>query len=131
MKRLVITGIFRGEALDGGAGAAVQLETSDGPLELRLGYQDAERLIAALHAARRDIQAERAHEALPPLPRKEKAVVRWETALDPVDQDAILLARFSDETVQETRIPRHEVGAIARFLEDAARRFDTSADLRQ
>jgi len=76
MKRLVVTGISRAAALDDGRNAFMQLETSEGLLELRFGYPDAERLIAALQAARDKVDAKRAHEALPPLSRKEKAVVR-------------------------------------------------------
>jgi hypothetical protein len=42
-----------------------------------------------------------------------------------------LLARFPDETTQETRISRTDLPAIAQFLDQARRRFDGSADLRQ
>ena len=131
MKRLVITGVSTAATLDDGRDAFVQIETNEGALELRFTYQDAERLIAAVHAARRQVQTERAHDGKPPLPRRDKAVVQWETALDPIDQNAVLVAHFADQSVQETRIARGDLKPIAQFLQETARRFESSADLRQ
>jgi hypothetical protein len=126
-----MTHLARAGSLSDGEGAAIELETSEGPLEIRFTYEDAERLIAALQGARQKIQAERAHSAQPPLPEAAKPVARWETAIDPVNQDAVLRARYTDQTTQETRIPRSDVPVIARFLDQACRRFEGSADMRQ
>jgi hypothetical protein len=126
-----MTGLARAEALSDGQGAFLEIATAEGPLELRFTYEDAGRLIAALELARERIQADRARSALPPLPDPPKAPVRWETALDPVNQDAVIRACYADRTSRETRIPRKDVGAIARFLEESDRRFEVSADMRQ
>jgi hypothetical protein len=48
-----------------------------------------------------------------------------------VNQVAVIRAHFPDRTTQDTRIPRSEIGAIAAFLEQAAKRFEASADMRQ
>ena len=116
MKRLVMTQLARTAPLSGGRGVQVVLDTSEGPLEVRLTREDAQRLAAALHKH---------------LPPKAKAVARWETGIDPVNQDAVILAHYADDTRHETRIPRNEVPAIAEFLDQARRRFDASADMRQ
>lgn len=42
---------------------------------------------------------------------------RWETAIDPVNQVAVLRAHFADDTTQDAQIPRTEINRIARFLE--------------
>jgi hypothetical protein len=126
MTKLLRTGTLS----DGENGFAV-IETSEGPLEIRFTYEDAERLIAELHSARGKIQAERVHSAQPPIPDKPKAGTTWETAIDPVNQEAVIRTHLPDRTTQDTRIPRSEIGAIAAFLEQAAKRFDASADMRQ
>ena len=126
-----MTNLARAGSLSDGEGTAIELETSEGPLELRFTYEDAERLIAALQAAQQKIRAQRAHSAKPPLAEAAKPVVCWETAIDPVNQDAVIRARYSDETSQETRIPRSDLPVIARFLDQACRRFEGSADMRQ
>ena len=131
MKPVVVVTIRGAEALPDGEGAFLDIETSQGPLELRCTYEDAERLIAALQSARAKIQDARVHAAKPPLAEDAKAATVWETAIDPVNQDALIRARYPDRTTQETRIPRNEVAAIARFLEQAARRFEVSAEMRQ
>lgn len=116
MKRLVMTQLARTAPLSGNRGLQVVLDTSEGLVEVRLTREDAERLAAALQKY---------------LPRRQKAVAQWETAIDPVNQDAVILARFDDQTSHETRIPRSELPAIARFLGEASRRFESSADMRQ
>jgi hypothetical protein len=131
MKPVVLVRIKGAEALTDGQGAFVELETSEGPLELRCTYEDAERLIAALESARAKVQDARVHGAKPPLPEGENTALGWETEIDPVTQDALIRARYPDRTAQELRIPRSEVGPIARFLQDAARRFEVSAEMRQ
>ncbi len=129
--KLVLTELTRAEALPGGEGGLVEMETNAGPLQMRFTYQDAARLIDALRATCERIQAERAQAAKAPLPRPAKIPDRWETAIDPVNQDAVIRARFSDHSTQETRIPRSEVAAIARFLEQASRRFESGSEMRQ
>ena len=99
-----MTELTRAEALPGGEGGLVEMETSAGPLQMRFTYQDAARLIDALRATCERIQA---------------------------DQDAVIRARFSDHSTQETRIPRSELAAIARFLEQASRRFESGSEMRQ
>jgi hypothetical protein len=131
MKPVVLLKIKGVEALPDATGAFVDMETSEGPLELRCTYEDADRLAAAVQSARTKIQDARVHAAKPPLPEGEKAALGWETAIDPVNQDAVIRARYPDRTTQELRIPRSEVGAIARFLQDAAQRFKVSAEMRQ
>jgi len=71
------------------------------------------------------------HGAKPPLADTQKPVAQWETVIDPVNQDAVIRARFADKTTQETRIPRNDVPALARFLAEAARRFELSGEMRQ
>jgi hypothetical protein len=126
-----MTNLARAGSLSDGEGAAIELETSEGPLEIRFTYEDAERLIAALQAAQHKIQAQRAHSAKPPLAEAAKPVARWETGIDPVNQDAVIRAHYSDQTTQETRIARADLPAIARFLIQACKRFEGSADMRQ
>jgi hypothetical protein len=129
--KLVMKHLARAEALPGGEGAQIEMDTTAGPLQMRLTYEDAGRLIDALRDARQRIQAERAHAAKPPLPETGKRAERWETAIDPVNQDAVIRAQYADRTTQETRIPRSELAAIARFLEEASRRFEAGAEMRQ
>jgi hypothetical protein len=119
MKRLVITRLAGTGPLPGGDGAFLALETSEGPLEVRLGAEQAGQLVAALQAAQAG------------LPKKEKPVASWETAIDPVNQDAVIRARYPDRTTQETRIPGPQVAAIAQFLQEASRRFESGAEMRQ
>lgn len=71
------------------------------------------------------------HAAKPPLPAANKGAARWETHIDPVNQDALIRARYPDRTTEELRVPRSEVATIARFLHDAAQRFAVSAEMRQ
>jgi len=126
-----MTKLLRAGSLADGRDGALELETSEGPLEIRFTYEDAERLIAGLQAARAKIQAERVHAAKPPLPEKPKEPARWETSIDPVNQVALIRAHFADRTTQDTRIPRSEIGAITAFLEQAAKRFAAGAEWRQ
>jgi|SRR5687767_5261858 len=130
MKPIVLLKIKGADALAEGQGALIEMETSEGPLELRCTFEDAEKLADALQSARAKIQDARVHAARPPLPEGE-ATASWETAIDPVNQDALIRARYPGRPTQETRIPRNEVRAIARFLEQAAQRFDVSAEMRQ
>lgn len=53
MRRLVMTRLVRVDALPNGEGARVEIDTSEGPLELRFTYEVAERLSAALHRTRK------------------------------------------------------------------------------
>ena len=131
MKPMVLLKIKGAEALPDAQGAFVEMETSEGPLELRCTYEDAARLIAALEAARAKIQDARVHLAKPPLPDDAKPVTRWETVVDPVNQDALIRAHFPDQPTQETRIPRSQVAALARALDEAAKRLAVSAEMRQ
>lgn len=130
MDELVITRVNREGALPEGEGAYVEVETQVGPLQLRFTLEDAERLIAALHGAKRRIQLERERAGLTPLPETPRVPERWDTGLDPIDQVAILKAHFPGYTV-EAQIARPDIPRIARFLEDAYRRFEASADMRQ
>lgn len=131
MKTIVLTGVARTDVLSAGDGALVVLDTVEGPLELRLTFDDAQALIEALHGAREQLQRERVQSARPPLPDAPKPVERWETTLDPINQEAVLRAHHADRSTRETRIARPDVRAIADFLEQACRRFESSADLRQ
>jgi hypothetical protein len=131
MKPLVLLKINGAEALPEGQGAFVEMETSEGPLELRCTFEDAEKLLTALQSARAKVQDARVHAGRPPLPEVEKGPARWETAIDPINQDALIRAHYPDRPTQETRIPRNEVAAIARFLQYAATRFAVSAEMRQ
>jgi hypothetical protein len=130
MKELVILGTLRARALPEGEGAFVEVETNEGPHQIRFTFDDAERLLAALHEARSAIHAERARAGKPPLATRRTAQ-RWETALNPVEQVAVLRTHFSDRTAEETQIPRAEIARIARFLVEALKRFEASADMRQ
>jgi hypothetical protein len=114
-----MTGLARTESLDP-EGALLQLETNEGPLELRCTYNEAQALLVGLQKA-----------AKPPFAHQAKPVARWETSIDPVNQDAVIRAHYPDDSAQETRIPRNEVAAIAQFLEQARRRFEGSAEMRQ
>lgn len=130
MKETVIVDIHRAGAIDNAKGAFVQLVTNDGPCELRFTYEDGERLIAALHEARKQVEAERVRSGIPPAPASRRPE-RWETAIDPVEQTAILRTHFTDGTSEHTRIPRAEIARIARFLEQALKRFEAGAEMRQ
>ena len=131
MKRIVMTQLTRADSLSDGQGGALQIETSEGPLEIRLTYADADRLIGALEAARGRIRDDRARLALPPMAEKPKVVASWETAIDPVNQVAVIRAHFQDRTTQDTRIPRNEIAQIAEFLNHALRRMEPGSDMRQ
>jgi hypothetical protein len=130
MNELVILRTLRSGALPDGKGAYIDVETSDGPRQLRFTLEDAERLHAALHDALSGIHAARTKAGKPPLDTTHKPE-RWETALDPVEQEAVLRTHFSDGTSEETHIPRSEIAGIARFLEQALRRFEGGAEMRQ
>ena len=85
MKELVILGTLRAGAIGEGKGAFVEVDTNEGPRQLRFTLEDAERLIGALHEARKQLQAMRVNTGLPPL-ASSRAPERWETAMDPIDQ---------------------------------------------
>jgi hypothetical protein len=131
MNRIVMTRLARIDSLADGQGGLLQLETSEGPLEIRFTYEDAERLIAGLDAARARIRDDRARAALPPIAEKQKMAVSWEKAMDPVNQVAVLRAHFPDRTTQDTRIPRGEIAQIVEFLSHALRRMEPGSDMRQ
>jgi hypothetical protein len=131
MRRLVMTQFSSSASLSDGQGGAIQLETSEGPLELRFTFEDAERLIAGLHEARAKIQRERTRSGEAPLAEKPQVGKRWETALDPVNQVAVLRAHFDDRTTQDMRIPRGEIARIVEFLGQALKRMEPGADMRQ
>jgi len=130
MKEIVILSTRSAGALEEGKGAFVEVETNDGPCQIRFTAEDAERLIAALHEARKQLQAERLKAGTPPPPVSRRPE-RWETAIDPVEQTVILRTDFSDGSSEHTRIPRIEIGRVARFLEQALKRFDAGAEMRQ
>lgn len=131
MKRIVMTQLGKVDTLSDGQGGALEIETSEGPLEIRFTYQDAERLIAALEAARGQIQADRARAGLPPIAEKQKLATSWETAIDPVNQVAVLRAHFPDRTTEDTRIPRSDIAHLAEFLGHALKRMEPGSDMRQ
>src|SRR5687768_17372130 len=122
MKPTVLLKVKGAEALPEGQGAFVEMETSEGPLELRCTFEDAEKLADALQSARAKIQDARVHAGRAPLPEAQKSPAKWETVIDPVNQDALIRAHYADRPTREIRIPRNEVAAIARFLEQAAQR---------
>ena len=126
-----MTQVLRAESLSDGRGGCLQMDTNEGPVELRFTFEDAERLIAAVHSAKEKIQSDRAHSAKPPLPEKPKIGERWETTLDPVNQVAVLRAHLPDHTTQDTLIPRTEIAGIAKFLGEALKRFEAGAEMRQ
>ena len=130
MKEIVILSTQRAGALDEGKGAFIEAETSEGPCQIRFAAEDAERLLTALHEARKRLQAERVKAGTPP-PLVSRTPQRWETAVDPVEQTVILRTDFSDGSSEQTRIPRMEIGRVARFLEQALKRFDAGAEMRQ
>jgi hypothetical protein len=131
MKRIVMTELTRAGSLSDGQGGVLEIETSEGPLEIRFTYEDADRLIAALEVARDRIQQDRARAALPPIAAKQKVPESWETAIDPVNQVAVVRAHFPDRTTQDTRIPRSDIAQIAEFLNHALRRMEPGSDMRQ
>jgi len=130
MRETVILDVRRAGALDNGKGAFVEVETNDGACEIRFTYEDGERLVAALHEARKQAEAERLRSGTPPAPASRRPE-RWETAIDPVEQTAILRTHFNDGTSEHTRIPRTEIARIARFLDGALKRFEAGAEMRQ
>jgi hypothetical protein len=130
MKELVILGTLRAGALDEGKGAFVEVDTHEGPRQIRFTFEDAERLIAALHEARKDLHAERVKTGKPPLPAS-RTPERWETAINPVAQVAIVRTVFSDGTSEESQIPRTELGRIIQSLQQALKRFEVGAEMRQ
>src|SRR4051812_18220129 len=131
MKRVVMTGLARVDSLSDGQAGALELETSEGALEVRFTYEDAERLIAALEVARGRIQEDRTRSALPPIAENQKLAASWETAIDPVNQVAVVRAHFQDRTTQDIRIPRGDIAQIAEFLEHALKRMEPGSDMRQ
>jgi hypothetical protein len=114
--KLVMTALKRADPFPGGEGIILEMETSAGPMQMRLTYQDAARVVAALQAL---------------LPDQGKSAERLEVAIDPVNQDAVIQASFADRGKQETRIPRSELSRIVRFLEQASRRFEAGGEMRQ
>lgn len=130
MKELVILGTLRAGAIEEGKGAFVEVDTNEGPHQLRFTLEDAERLVGALHEARKELQALRLKSGLPPL-ASGRAPARWDTAMDPVEQTAVLRTHFTDGTTEQTHIPRREIERIARFLDQALKRFEAGAEMRQ
>ena len=131
MKRVVMTGLAKADSLSDGQAGAFELETSEGPLEIRFTYEDAERLIAALEAVRGRIQDDRTRSALPPIADQQKLAASWETAIDPVNQVALVRAHFPDRTTRDIRIPRGDIAQIAEFLDHALKRMEPGSDMRQ
>jgi hypothetical protein len=131
MKRIVMTQLTRVDSLSDGQGGTLEMETSAGPLEIRFTYEDADRLIDALEAARGRIRDDRARLRLPPIAEKQELAASWETGIDPVNQVAVVRAHFSDRTTQDTRIPRSEIAQIAEFLNHALKRMEPGSDMRQ
>jgi hypothetical protein len=131
MKELAILSVLREGALPEGDGAFLEVETNEGPRQMRFTMHEAEALLAALQNAVKELQAARVHAGKPPLPEKPRTPARWETAIDPVNQVAVLRARFADDTTQDAQIPRTEIDRIARFLEQALKRFDSGGEMRQ
>lgn len=113
---VVMTRLKSANALPEAEGVAVDMETTAGRLQIRFTYGDAAALVAALQAL---------------LPATAHAAERLETAIDPVNQDAVIRASLADGTTQETRIPRSELPGIIRFLERASGRFEAGAEMRQ
>jgi hypothetical protein len=130
MKELAILSVLREGALPEGKGAFLEVETNEGPRQIRFTLNEAQALLAALQSALKDIQAARVTAGKPPLPEKPRPA-RWETAMDPVNQVAVLRARFADDTTQDAQIPRTEIERIARFLEQALKRFEAGGEMRQ
>jgi len=131
MEELVILKILTSGALADGKGCRIEVQTHAGPRELRFTFEDAERLIAALETARRDLQCSRARSGAAPLPEKPKVPERWETGIDPVNQLAVLRACFADHTTSEAAIPRRQIPQIAAFLQAAMKRLEPGTDMRQ
>jgi hypothetical protein len=104
----VILRTLRSGALPDGKGALVELETTEGPLELRFTAEDAGPLAAAVQAAREDLEALRVKTGKPPLGTA-RTPQRWETTID----------------------PRPEIARITRFLDAALKRFEAGAEMRQ
>lgn len=130
MKTFVITRLLSAYALPEREGGALQLETHAGPLELRFTFEDAGRLIADLEAARSRIREQHAH-AGAPIAEKPKIAERWETAVDPVNQVAVLRAHFGDGTADDMRVARNDIAYVVKLLEQALRRMEPGADMRQ
>jgi hypothetical protein len=130
MKPIVILRTLRSGALPDGKGALVELETTEGPLELRFTAEDAGPLAAAVQAAREDLEALRVKTGKPPLGTA-RTPQRWETTIDPVEQQALVRTHFSDGTTETTPIPRPEIARITRFLDEALKRFEAGAEMRQ
>ena len=129
MKALVLLEILRAGALPENKGAFLEVATNEGPRQIRFTFQDAERLSAAILEAHRQLEKARNQAGEPALPKR--APQRWDTALDPVEQVAVLRTHFTDDTTEETRIPRSEILRITRFLDEALKRFEAGAELRQ
>ena len=130
MKPIVVLSTVRSGAMPDGEGAFLELETSEGMLELRFTLEDAARLAPAIQAAGKDLQGVRVKTGKPPVSIA-RTPQRWETTLDPVEQQAILRTHFSDGTSEDSAIPRPEIARIIRFLEQALKRFEAGAEMRQ
>ncbi|MCD6041427.1 MAG: hypothetical protein K0R40_1030 [Burkholderiales bacterium] len=130
MEELVILKVLGEGALPEGIGAFVEVETSEGVRQIRFTLQDAEKLVAALHVALKQVQQARARAGLPPLPERPRTPEHWETSLDPVQQVAVLRAHFPDYTL-EAEITRPDLPRIARFLDEALKRFEAGGEMRQ
>jgi hypothetical protein len=130
MKEIVILSTQRAGALDEGKGAFVEVETNEGPCQIRFTAEDAERLVVALRDARKQLQAERVKAGTPPAPLS-RTPERWETAVDPVEQTVIVRTDFSDGSSEQTRIPRTQIARVIRVLEQALKRFEAGAEMRQ
>ena len=96
-----------------------------------LSLQQAQALLSAPQNAQKDIHPARVHARKAPLPGKPRTPARWQTAIDPLNHDAVLRAHSADDTTQDAQIPRTEIDRIARFLEQALKRFDSGGEMRQ
>ena len=92
MKELAILSVLREGALPEGKGAFLEVETNEGPRQLRFTLDEAQALLSALQNALKD---------------------------------------FADDTTQDAQVPRTEIDRIARFLEQALKRFDSGGEMRQ
>jgi hypothetical protein len=122
MRELVILKVLKNGAQRDAKGCLMDVETQEGPRQLRFTFEDAERLIANLQAAGREPQ---------PLPEKPKVPARWEATIDPVNQLALLRGCFADHTTSEAAFSRQQIAAVAEFLQQALKRFEAGTETRQ
>lgn len=124
MKPLKISTPSRGGALEGADVGFIEVETSDGPYQIRFAAEDAARIAASFDLAALQIVNERNRLGLTPIQRALiKRIDHLEFAVDHLREVALLRTHFVDQSTQDTPVARDQIQPVIDFLSQTLRGF--------